>query len=199
MTSSHIAQIKHAFFSKTKEKSKPQKQIPKKVSLELLHQRSGNRSQRSLLYGDTANAWQYIELRVYPDPFCTSCHISIVNKKPISNKPLNTNTPFKCVFMNIIPVISSKILTKCTNYANELLIMDAYSRIPKSYGMENITTEGVMYKLDMFKERYVEVDEFGWWDMERIQIDPSMKFTSREFQKGLPVCGVPLSLVAPNH
>ena len=70
--------------------------------------------------------------------------------------------------------------------------MDAYYRIPKTYGMENITTEGVMYKLDMFKERYVEVDEFGWWDMERIQIDPSMKFTSREFQKGLPVCGVPL-------
>ena len=34
--------------------------------------------------------------------------------------------------------------------------------------MENITTEEVMDKLDMFQERFRKVDEFGWWDMERI-------------------------------
>ena len=35
--------------------------------------------------------------------------------------------------------------------------------------MENITTEEVMEKLHMFQERFGKVDEFGWWDMERIQ------------------------------
>ena len=41
----------------------------KKSALELLHRRLGHRSTRSLLAGDTANVWEDIELRIYPDPF----------------------------------------------------------------------------------------------------------------------------------
>ena len=40
-----------------------------KIALELLHQRLGHRSTRSLLAGDTANFWEDIELRIDPDPF----------------------------------------------------------------------------------------------------------------------------------
>ena len=36
-------------------------------------------------------------------------------------------------------------------FSNYLLIVDAYSKIPKLYGMENITTAEVMDKLDMFQ------------------------------------------------
>ena len=68
--------------------------------------------------------------------------------------------------------------------------MDTYTNIPKLHGMENITNEEVIYKLDMFQARYGKVDEFGWWDMERIQTDAGMQFNSREFQKGLYVRGV---------
>ena len=70
--------------------------------------------------------------------------------------------------MDIIPTTASKSLTKETNFDSYLLIVDAYSNIPKNYGIENITTEEVMDKLDMFQERFRKVDEFGWWDMERI-------------------------------
>ena len=56
--------------------------------------------------------------------------------------------------------------------------------------MENITTEEVMDKLDMFHARFGKVDEFGWWNMERIQTDISTQFTSKKFQEGLSVCGV---------
>ena len=70
--------------------------------------------------------------------------------------------------MDIMPAISSKSLTKDTNFFNYLLILDSYSKIPKLYGMENITTNEVMDKLDTFQERFVKVDEFGWWDLERI-------------------------------
>ena len=70
--------------------------------------------------------------------------------------------------MDIIPAISSKNLTKETNIANYLLIVNASSKILKLYGMENITTEEVMDKLDMFQARFEKVDEFGWWAMERI-------------------------------
>ena len=43
--------------------------------------------------------------------------------------------------------------------------MDSYSKITKLYGMENVTTEEVMDKLDIFQARFGKVDEFGCYDM----------------------------------
>ena len=58
VTLSHIAQSKHALLVKTKEKSQSKKVAPKnKVALEILHQRLGYRSTRSLMDGDTANVY----------------------------------------------------------------------------------------------------------------------------------------------
>ena len=87
--------------------------------------------------------------------------------------------------MDIISATSSKILTKYTNFVNYRLIVDSYSHITKLYGMENIFTEEFMNKLDMFQARFGKVDESGWWDMDRIQTEYGMHFTSREFQEGL--------------
>ena len=71
--------------------------------------------------GDTANFWIDIEIRVDPDPFCTSCQVSTMNKKAISKTPLKAKTLFKWVFMDIIPSTSSKSLTKDTTFDNYLL------------------------------------------------------------------------------
>ena len=56
-----------------------------------------------------------------------------------------------------------------------------------------------MDKLNMFQARFGKVDEFGWWDMEIIQPESGSQFTSKEFQKGLSIRGVRLSLSAPDH
>ena len=96
---------------------------------------------RYIRAGDTENIWKDIELRVDPDPFCTSCKISTINKKSILNKPLKPKTTFKWVFMDIITDISSKISTKDTTFANYLLTVDDYYIITKLYGIENVTTE----------------------------------------------------------
>ena len=48
--------------------------------------------------------------------------------------------------MDIVPSTASKIFTSDTTFSNYLLIVDAYSKIPKLYGMEKITTEEVMEK-----------------------------------------------------
>ena len=71
--------------------------------------------------------------------------------------------------MNIIPSTAPKILTSDTTFSNYLLIVDAYSKIPKLYGTENITTAEVMDKLDMFQSRFGKIDQFGWWDLEKSQ------------------------------
>ena len=52
--------------------------------------------------------------------------------------------------MDIIPAISSKSLIKYTNFSNYLLIVDAYSKLPIIYVMENIITEEVIDKQDSF-------------------------------------------------
>ena len=95
------------------------KKLPsrKKIGLELLHERLGHRSTRSLLDGDTANAWEYIELRIDTDPFCTSCQISSMNTKARSKKSINPKAPFEWVFMDIIPSTVPKILKSDTTFS----------------------------------------------------------------------------------
>ena len=87
VTLPHIAQRKHAFLGKIKEMSK-KKKLParKKFSLEILHQRLGHISTRSLLDGDTANVSGDVDLRIDPDTFFTSCQISSMNKKARSQQ-----------------------------------------------------------------------------------------------------------------
>ena len=71
--------------------------------------------------------------------------------------------------------------------------------ITKIYGMEKITTEEVMDKLDMFQSRFGIIDQFGWWDLERISADAGTQFTLTEFKDECQTCGVCLMLVAPEH
>ena len=48
--------------------------------------------------------------------------------------------------------------------------------------MEKITTEEVMDKLDMFQSIFGEIDQFGWWDLERIPSDAGTQFILTEFK-----------------
>ena len=107
-----------------------------------------------MLSGDTVNVWEYVELRIDPDPFCTSCQISSMNKKARSKIPLKPKSPFKWIFMDIIPSTAPKSLTNDTTFSNYLLIVDAYYNIPKLYGTEKIITEELMENLDVFQSRF---------------------------------------------
>ena len=126
VTLPHTAQRKHAFEGEFKEMSKTKKSPDmKRIALELLHQRLVHRSTRSLLAGYTANVWEDIEIRIYPDPFCTSCQISSMNKKAGSKIPLKPKSPFMWFLMNIIPSKAPKSLTRNITFSNYLLIVDA--------------------------------------------------------------------------
>ena len=65
--------------------------------------------------------------------------------------------------------------------------------------MENITTEEVMEKLDMFQSRFGKMDQFGWWDLERISADAGTQFTSTEFKYECQTRGIYLTLTSPEH
>ena len=84
--------------------------------------------------------------------------------------------------MDIIPALSFKSLTKNTNIFYCHLIVDSYSTLPIFYGMENITTEEVMDKLDIFQDRFGKVDKFSWLCLEKIRTENDTQFTSKKFQ-----------------
>ena len=52
--------------------------------------------------------------------------------------------------MDIIPSTAPKRFTSDTTFSSYILIVDAYSKILKLDGVEKITTEEVIDKLDMF-------------------------------------------------
>ena len=101
--------------------------------------------------------------------------------------------------MDIVPSTAPKILTSDTTFSNYLLIVYAYSKIPKLYGMEKITTEEVMDKLDMLQSRFGKINQFGWWYLERISEDVGTKFNSTEFKDECQTSGVCLTLAVPEH
>ena len=63
--------------------------------------------------------------------------------------------------MDIIPSTAPKRLTSETTFSIYPLIVYVYSKIPKLYGMDKITTEEVIDNLDMFQNRFGEIDKFG--------------------------------------
>ena len=65
--------------------------------------------------------------------------------------------------------------------------------------MDNITTEEVMKKLDMFQSRFEQIDQFGSWDLERISADVSMQFTLTEFKDECQTRKVHLMVSAPEY
>ena len=44
-----------------------------------------------------------------------------------------------------------------------------------------------------------EIDQFGWWYLERISADAGTQFTSTEFKEECQTRGVSLTLAAPEH
>ena len=92
-------------------------------------------------------------------------------KKARSKNPLNPKAPFKWVLMDRIASTAPKSLTSDTKYSNYLLIFHSYYKMKKCDGMEKISTGEVMDKMDMFQSRFGKIDEFGWWELERISED----------------------------
>ena len=106
VTLPHSTQRKHTFLVKIKQIPKSRKIAPrKKAALELLHHRLGHRYTRSLMSGDNANICQDIELRINPDPFCTSCQISSINKKVLVQKFIKTKVIIIIIIIIFITTI----------------------------------------------------------------------------------------------
>ena len=51
----------------------------------------------------------------------------------------------------------------------------------------------------MFQSRFREIDQFGWWDLERVSADAGKQFSLTKFKEECQTRGVRLTLVAPEN
>ena len=51
----------------------------------------------------------------------------------------------------------------------------------------------------MFQSRFGKIDQFEWWDLERISADAGTQFTSAQLKYECQTSGVRLTLAAPEH
>ena len=51
----------------------------------------------------------------------------------------------------------------------------------------------------MFQSRFGKIDQYGWWDLERISADAGTQFTLTEFKEECQTRIVCLTLAAPEH
>ena len=51
----------------------------------------------------------------------------------------------------------------------------------------------------MFQNRFGKIDEFGWWDLERISEDAGTQFTFTEFKYECQICVVRIKLASTEH
>ena len=51
----------------------------------------------------------------------------------------------------------------------------------------------------MFQSRFGKIDQFGWWDFERISADGGTQFTSTDFKDEYQTRGVCSELAEPEH
>ena len=93
------------------------------------------------------------------------------NKKRLGPRSTLDKGTFQVGFYVYYSSNSTKKFDKWDWFSNYLLINNAYSKIPKLYGMYKITIEEGMDKLDVFLYRFGKINGFGWWDLERILAD----------------------------
>ena len=101
-----------------------------------MHHILGHRSTRSLMNEDTANLWNDIEPRIYPDPFFTSCQLSSMNKKGWIQKYIETKGTFQVGFIYIIPATAPRSFRSETTFSNYIGIVGAYSKVTKRFVMD---------------------------------------------------------------
>lgn len=124
----------------------------KRLTLELLHACLGHRCCQTTLAAHEHKLWADSCIHMSPEPHCLSCDIATVSSAP-RNKDHHTaaERPGKYVFLDILHPISSTGLTPVSTYAFYLIIVDAYSRHVRIYGIQKKTQKWSYKQLNSTK------------------------------------------------
>jgi hypothetical protein len=172
----------------------------KRLPLELVHTRLGHSMCRTLLAANEHRLWKDTNtiIRMAPETGCLSCGIATA-RAAVCNKEHHSGAdyPGKYMFLDIQHPITSAGLTPKSTYKLYLIVVDAYSRFVRFYGLPDKSTKAVVEELQQYQADNKPVSSFGYLDLERIRTDASSQFTSGEFAEYCRKNHIHLSLPAP--
>ena len=134
----------------------------KKIELDLLYQRLGCQSIKILLLANQAELWKDSEIIISNDLISTSDHnIATIQKQKrnLFTEPNPDPRPSHILCLDIIKSPYKISIMQDTSFPYYLLIVDAYSRLPKLHASFSVSTKSVMSALQYVQTKLLHLTE----------------------------------------
>jgi hypothetical protein len=170
----------------------------KRLPLELLHQRLGHRKCRTLLAANEHHLWEDTTIHMTGEVGCLTCGIATIRSSARNKEPHSGATrASEYLFLDIQHPLVAAGLTMSTSHRFYLLVVDAFSRYVKIYGLPKKSTSAVVAALQQYQADHSPTGTYGYLDTDRIRTDAGSQFTSAEFAQYCIQHGIKLMLAAP--
>jgi uncharacterized protein YdcH (DUF465 family) len=168
------------------------------VPLELLLHRLGHRKCWTLLAANEHNLWEDSTIRMTGETGCLMCGIATIRSRARNKEAHSGATRAgEYLFLDIQHPLVKAGLTISTSYAFYLLIVDAYSRYVKLYGLPKKSTSALVAALREYHADHSPTGTYGYLNTEKIRADAGSQFTSSKFAEYCIQNGIKLGLAAP--
>jgi hypothetical protein len=170
----------------------------KLLSLEVLHNRLEHHKCRTLLAASEHQLWGDAGVLMASELGCFDCGIATIRASAHNKQPHTAATRAgEHLFLDVLYLVSPCGLTHAMTFPNYLLIVDAYSRHSKIYGLTHKSSSDVIGALKKFQAGHSFLCELGHLEMEKIRADSGGEFDSSLFTENCIKEGIKLVLAAP--
>ena len=171
-----------------------------KVSLELMHQRMGHRSLRSIIAAEASSIWKGVKIHQGTDDYCVDCKIGGMPKANRGHTPPSqANKPGSVFFIDVIPNPADGGLTNDTSFKYYLIVVDAFSRYFAMIGMNRHNASAVIDAINQFCVNHRPHLDYTLNDLREIHVDAGSYFLSQEFKDWGLKNGITVISAAPEH
>jgi hypothetical protein len=141
----------------------------KRIDLELVHARFV-RPSRALLVASSAEVWNDLTIRMGPHSDCISCRISTIKATArIKHQSTHVPKPGQVIYVDILPPVSAESLTPKSHFPVLLILVDAFSRFTRIFGIPNKGSQSVTAAMSTFSAEHRLFRGFTLWVMKRLR------------------------------
>jgi transposase InsO family protein len=171
------------------------------VHLELLHNRLGHPSMKSLIAAQAAELYNDVSIEFEPTGHCIGCKIGAIRTANRGNHPVGpTATPGSIWFLDIIDNPSRTGLTTASYFPYYLNAIDSASRYQILFGLRNKNTTIIIEKLLSLQTVHRCRDNFTLLgDLTDFHVDAGSQFLSQEFRQWCHSFNINVIAAAPRH
>jgi Reverse transcriptase (RNA-dependent DNA polymerase) len=187
------------FANNIKSKEEPHKPT---VSFELLHNRLGHPSFKTLLAAEKANMFDDVKVQFDNPGPCVDCAIGQIRVKNAGKKPVAPSViPGEIWFVDIVDNPSSVGLNEKSYFAQYLNIIDSATRFQFFVGMEDKEASSVIKALESIVHTFRPHSKFTMDDIAEIHVDYGSQLKSKKLRDWGAKHKSPIRIIsaAPHH